>query len=167
MFNVSQRPLSELVNISSFPGIVKEQEYIIHSHTTGEVSQPMSLDNETPIVSVEAEVKGYEILSAIPLQTVMSTSSSSPHRNNDPIVIPTKVGVLGLLGKMTGAAAVLSTSTNMTENGRGKFKIEVVVKALGILGVYIDTLNEKSIEDDILITMGKYIASACTAQSFD
>lgn len=162
LFNVNQRPLSELVNISSFPGMESQTEYIIHAHTTGEVSRPLSLDDEPSVVSVEVEVKGYEILSAIPLRIVMSTSPQ-----DDNLVIPTKIGVLGLLGKMTGAAAVLSTSDKVTYHGKARLELRVVLKALGILGVYIDTLSEKSIEDDILITMGKYLASARTAQLFN
>lgn len=145
LFNVSQRPLSELVNINSFPGIESEQEYIIRAHTTGEISQSMSLDSQTPIISLEVEVKGYEILSAFPLR-------SFPLPSSQPTAPATKIGVLGLLGKMTGAAAVLSTSSKVAENG--KLQIEVVLKALGVVGVYISTLHEKSIEDDILIMMG-------------
>lgn len=147
LFNVCQRPLSELVNINSFPGIESEQEYIVRAHTTGEVSQRMKLDSETLVVSLEVEVKGYEILSAFPLRSVSHISPQA----SDSTPTTTKVGVLGLLGKMTGAAAVLTTSATVAENGN--LDIQVSLKALGILGIYISTLHEKSIKDDLLILM--------------
>lgn len=148
LFNVSQRPLSEIVNINSFPGIEREQEYVVRAHTTGEMSRSMRLDSETPIVSLEVEVKGYEILSAFPLRPV--TLPSCQTSNSTPTA--TKVGVLGLLGKMTGAAAVLSTCGKVAKNGR--LQIEVVLKALGVVGIYISTLHEKTIQDDVLVMMG-------------
>jgi hypothetical protein len=155
LFNVSQRPLSELVNINSFPGIESEQEYIVHAHTTGEVSQCMKLDSETPVVSLEVEVKGYEILSAVPLRSITDV----PSQTKDSIPAATKVGVLGLLRKMTGAAAVLNTSTKVKTGG--KLEIEVVLKALGVVGIYISTIHEKSVRDDLLIMLGTRSFTCC------
>lgn len=152
LFNISQRPLSELVNINSFPGIESEQEYIVRAHTTGEISRSMRLDTETPVVSLEVEVKGYEILSAFPLHSI--PHSSTP--DCDPSFGTTKIATLGLLGKMTGPAAVLSSTSKVLENG--KLHTSVTLKALGKLGIYISNLQSKSLEDDILIMMsGKVI----------
>ena len=146
LFNVSQRPLSELVNINSFPGIESGEEYVVRSHNTGEISQSMKLDSEMPVISLEVEVKGSEILSAYPTQSLKIRGSSGLKSANS------KVAVLGLLGKMTGAAAVLRSYVRIEEHGR--LNIQVVLKALGTLGIYISGLHEKSIEDDILILMG-------------
>ena len=142
LFNISQRPLSELVNINTFPGIESQQEYIIRTHTTGEISCSMRVDSETPVVSLEVEVKGYEILSAFPLNSISSHASE----HSEP---PTSIAVLGLLGKMTGPAAVLSTKVNAAENGR--LRISTTLKALGTLGIYISNLHSRSLEKDLLI----------------
>ena len=66
LFNVSERPLSELVNLNAFPGVQRGTEYIVRSHTTGEVTHPLNLNSETPVLSLEIQTKGYEILSAYP-----------------------------------------------------------------------------------------------------
>ena len=147
LFNVSQRVLSELVNINAFPGIENDQEYIVRAHTTGQVFSPLRLDSEVPVVSLEVEVKGYEILSAFPLRTFKVSSSAESVM---------KIAPLGLLGKMTGAAAIISTNFEPAPNQR--LRLTVTLKALGVLGVYVSTLHDMSIADDLLILMkGKVI----------
>ena len=150
LFNVSERPLSELVNIDSFPGIEAGEEYIVRAHTTGEVSNSMKLDSEIRVISLEVEVKGSEILSAYRLH------SFTHHESSGPTSTTTKAAVLGLLGKMTGAAAVVRSTMHHEDNGR--LNINTELKALGTLGVYISTLHDKSVEDDVLVTIrGKVI----------
>ena len=108
----------------------------------------MQLNAENPVISLEVEVKGYEILSAYPL---LALPSSIP----DNII---KVAVLGLLGKMTGAAAVVGSETRMEEKGR--VRVEVALKALGLLGVYVSSLGGggKSVVDDVLVMVqGKVV----------
>ena len=145
LFNVSQRSLAELVNIKAFPGIEAEQEYIVRAHTTEEISSPITLDARTPVVSLEVEVKGYEILCAYPLRS-FTLSGSTGLRSSS-----TKIAILGLLGKMTGAAAI--TNSSMRIEGNGRLKIGVSLKAMGVLGVYVSTLHEKTITKDVLVTM--------------
>ncbi|SPQ18354.1 76a4190c-5657-4e05-95d5-21f92ca54688 [Thermothielavioides terrestris] len=58
---------------------------------------------------------------------------------------------LGLVGKMTGCAAVLRTEFEVRENGR--LLVDATVKALGVLGIYISVLPELSIEDDFMVTI--------------
>ncbi|KAK4692530.1 hypothetical protein P7C71_g4698, partial [Lecanoromycetidae sp. Uapishka_2] len=151
LFNVSERTLSELVNINAFPGIASGQEYVIRAYTTCEISRSISLDSETPVVALEVEVKGYEILSAYRLHSVTLPSTAKNSAS-----APTKIAVLGLLGKMTGACA--ATRTDIDVNEKGRLHVEVALKALGVLGIYISSLHGWSIEDDILITIqGKVI----------
>ena len=146
LFNVSERPLSELVNLNAFPGVKREKEYIVRSHTTGEVTHPIQLNTKTPVISLEVEVKGYEILSSYLLSVVPSPKSSDPS---------TKVAVLGLLRKMTGAAAVVNSDTRLEGNGR--LRVEVTIKALGTLGLYISSLPKKSVENDIMVMISEKV----------
>lgn len=149
LFNVSQRALPELVNINAFPGIKSDQEYVVRAHTTGEVSRSIRLDSETPVVSLEVEVKGYEILSAFPLHSFTFSNSTTTGKT-------AKIAPLGLLGKMTGAAAIISSTGKLGPNDR--LHLAITLKALGILGIYISTLQEISVEDNVLITIrGKVI----------
>ena len=149
LFNINQRVISELVNINSFPGIKEDQEYIIRTHTTGEVSRSLRLDSKTPVISLEVEVKGYEILTAFALHSFTLPSPAASEST-------TKIAPLGLLGKMTGAAAIISTRSSLASDNR--LHLTITVKALGVLGIYISTLREMSIEDNLLITLkGKVI----------
>jgi len=150
LFNISYRVLAELVNINAFPGVEKDGEYIIRSHTTGEISNKLKLSDETPVISLEVEVKGYEILSAYPLRSFTLRGSTGLQSSI------TRVAVLGLLGKMTGAAAVNSTDMRIKEDGR--LQLEVGIKAMGVLGIYFSTLADRSVSEDVLIMMfGKVI----------
>lgn len=128
LFNVSQRSLTEFINIRDIPGMKNNEEYIIRGHTTGEISPVMKLDDITPVVSLEVGVKGWEILSAYPLRSFCLGGSQRLKHST------TKVALLGLLEKMTGAAAVLSSQMRMEENGR--LRISSSIKALGIVGKY-------------------------------
>ena len=156
LFNVSERSLSELVNINAFPGVGSGEEYVVRTHTTGEVTHPMKLSSETPVISLEVEVKGYEILSAYPLHVFPIPEPSIPDSS------ATKVAVLGLLGKMTGAAAVVRSETRLEDNGR--LRIEVALKALGMLGIYVSTLHQKAVEDDVLVMISEKVVPMRTVK---
>ena len=149
LFNCSQRVLSEIVNLNAFPGIEPDTEYILRSHTTNEISPPLSLDDELPIINLEVDVKGYEILSAYPLSSFSPTSSITLELSN------IKAAVLGLLGKMTGAAAVLKTDIRI--EGSNRLKIEIRLKALGVLGIYIPSIEGKSVEDSFLVMIHQQV----------
>ncbi|KAL9127597.1 MAG: hypothetical protein Q9217_003555 [Psora testacea] len=145
LFNVSQRVLSELVNLRDFPGVETGEEYVVRAHTSGETSSPIGLSSKLPAVSLEVEVKGYEILSAYPLQSFNLAGSTGLQHS------ATKVTVLGLIGKMTGAAAVIKTDMGLEGNGR--LKMQVSLKALGVLGIFISDLKGRSVGDNFLATI--------------
>lgn len=124
VFNVSPRILSEFINLAEFPGVEDGEEYIIRAHTTGDISNVMRLDDKNRALSLELAVKGWEILSSFPLHSFKLKGSQQ--------VDGIKVAVLGLLEKMTGAAAVLTTEMHV--DGNGRLRIESSIKALGVLG---------------------------------
>ena len=126
LFNVGERVLTEFVNSNDFPGIEDGEEYIVRGHRTGELTPVLKLSGPRAVLSLEISIKGWEILSAYPVR------SFSPSEGEDGDNKAIKVAVLGLLGKMTGAAAVLSSEMWMEKNGR--LRISSSIKALGILG---------------------------------
>ena len=71
--------------------------------------------------AVSLDVRGYEILTAFPLTVFHSESRGQVFLAN-----------LGLLGKMSGCAAILHSDFELRENGR--LLIDAQVKALGVLG---------------------------------
>ena len=122
-FNVSQRPLTELVPLSKFPGVVEAQYYVIRAHSSGLVTKPMQVVEANSLVTISLGVRGYEIMSAYPLRGFFDEKKKET----------TWVANLGLLGKMAGAAAVVANQVTKLENG--KIVIDTDIKALGVLGM--------------------------------
>jgi hypothetical protein len=121
-FNVSQRPISELVPLSKFPGVVEAQYYVIRAHSSGLVSKPMQVVDKNGLIFISLGVRGYDILSAYPLRGFFNGEKNET----------TWVANLGLLGKMAGAAAIVDNRITKSENGR--IFIDTSIKALGTLG---------------------------------
>lgn len=123
VFNISEQALTELVPLRHFDGIRPEKEYVIRAHPSGDISPPMSLTSDFPIVELALDTKGWNILTAYPLYSLPSS------------VERTDIAVLGLLGKMTGAAAVVGTPV-VEFRGIGVVRVNVTIKALGVLGMF-------------------------------
>lgn len=149
LFNVSGRPLTELVPLARFPGVVASSSssssshhssscsratapsslqpggknlYVVRSHVTGRVTPPLEAGAPGSVLTVSLGERGYDVLCAFPLAAAASRS-----RGGDVLLAN-----LGLLGKMTGCAAVLRTVFEVRENGR--VLVDATVKALGVLG---------------------------------
>lgn len=130
----------ELIPLANFPGVKPNQKYIIRAHPSGDISPPIGLGGEDmAMVDLALEVKGWGILSAYPLLSSSASSTASP----SPEV---EIAVLGLLSKMTGAAAILG-APQLTTSPPEDIKLSITLKALGILGIYISTLEDMSASD--------------------
>lgn len=140
-FNVSPRPISELIPLYKFPGVVEAQLYIVRAHSSGLISPPIQVVDPSSLIYVSLPVRGYEILSAYPLRGFYDAILDST----------TWIANLGLLGKMTGAAAIVDNKITKMENGR--IVVDTNIKALGTLGVYISTLPNTSFEESIIISI--------------
>jgi hypothetical protein len=128
IFNISQRPLTEFLPLARFPGVIDAQYYIIRSHISGVVTVPIQTIGEFSLLSITLDARGYDILSAFPLRSfVLPTDTDT-----------TWIANLGLLGKMTGAAAIVNNAITIRENR--EVMIETSLKALGVLGLYISFL---------------------------
>ena len=126
VFNVSQAPLSELVMLREFAGVEEEQDYVVRAHTTGEITEPLRLTDALPLVSLFLEPKSWEILTAYPLLAIENPAATSTSSN------VTNIALLGLLGKMSGAAAILSST--IEEHPSKRMRISATMKALGVIG---------------------------------
>lgn len=117
-------------------------------------------------VMVALDVRGYEIFTAYPLSAFDCEGKGKIYAAN-----------LGLLGKMTGAAAIVSSDFELERNG--KVELRARLKALGVLGaynskshvvyvqawgrtadslsanegIYVSKLPELTIEDDFIATI--------------
>lgn len=157
LFNISPTNTSIIVPLITFPGIdpsssiqktnvehSTSRRYIVRSHTTGTVSHIMKPLDPDAFVSVSLPTKGWEILTAYPLRSFTMAGSHGCHSST-----LTHVAMLGLIGKMTGIAAVVNSDIYVVEGGRLKF--DVNLKALGVLGVYHSDLPKKKIDDKVMV----------------
>ncbi|SPO02254.1 related to seed imbibition protein Sip1 [Cephalotrichum gorgonifer] len=143
IFNTSPRPLTELIHLSSLPGIVGP-EYIVTSHTSGTVTGPLDPGDYSALLTLSLDIRGYEILTAHPLTALGAT----------------RVANLGLRGKMTGAVAI--SSSTISETGHNRVLLNTSLKALGVLGVYISHLPSLSIADDFIATISGQVIPPAT-----
>jgi hypothetical protein len=145
-FNVAQRPLTELISLSKFPGVVEAQYYIVRAHSSGVITKPLQLVDPSALIHISLGVRGYDILSAYPLRGFVDEKKNET----------TWIANLGLLGKMAGAAAIVDNKITKLENGR--IVIDTNIKALGVLGIYVSTLPSISWQDSMMITiLGKVV----------
>jgi len=145
IFNISQRPLTELLHLSKFSGVIEAQYYIIRSHVSGIVTEPLQVVDPAALITISLDIRGYDILSSYPLRGFVLKSDETVWIAN-----------LGLLGKMTGAAAIVNSNLTMEDTGR--IELSTSLKALGTLGIYISDLQTRSIESGFLVTiLGKVI----------
>ncbi|GAB7358368.1 hypothetical protein MBLNU230_g2438t1 [Neophaeotheca triangularis] len=153
VFNTTQQALSEFLTLSDFPG-TESGDYILASFTTGRISKPTSRGQNSAMVGLELPVQGWEIVAAYPLRTFEMKSSKHP----------VSVSLLGLMGKMTGAAAVTGYDVYVETNGR--LRMWTSLKALGVLGVYVSNLADKSLEKDFMVMIfGKPVPVHCVGVS--
>lgn len=127
VFNISNRHLVELipVGVKYFSGVLDGAWYVVRSHCSGKTSRPVRIgdDEGEELLTVGLGVAEWDILTAFPVGVFGRGDNEKGELY---------VANLGLLGKMTGAAAILGSRYNLQENGR--VFVDVIVKALGILG---------------------------------
>ncbi|KAF2007168.1 glycoside hydrolase family 36 protein [Amniculicola lignicola CBS 123094] len=155
IFNCTQRSLTELISLEQFPG-AEEGEYLIRSYTSGKISIPTTITSQSTFVHLELPTAGWEILSAYPLQRF---NLERKHPASGPEAI--SVAPLGLLGKMTGAAAIVNTDS-FVQRESGRLRIWTSLKALGIYGLYVSDVKARNLEDDFFaMIFGKPVPFHC------
>ncbi|KAH8816375.1 glycoside hydrolase family 36 protein [Xylogone sp. PMI_703] len=156
VFNVSARPLTQLIPLRKFPGVIEAQYYIVRAHSSGRISTPLQIVDPLALLDISLDVRGYEILSSYPLRGFVD------EKRDDTVWIAN----LGLLGKMSGAAAVVDTKMEKFENGR--IEVQTNLKALGVVGFYISTLPTIDFKEHLLVTiLGQVIPTHTVSVSKD
>ncbi|KAJ8110286.1 hypothetical protein OPT61_g6830 [Boeremia exigua] len=155
VFNCTQRPLSELIGLDSFPGAEKGT-YIIRNHTSGQVTKPTTSESNDAFVHLELPIRGWEILSAFPLRSFKLKRSHEVQGSDE-----VDVANLGAVGKMTGAAAIVNTDSYI-DRSSGRLRIWTSLRVLGTYGLYISDLKHRNLDDDVMaLIFGKPIARHC------
>lgn len=135
VFNVGETDLSVFVSVAEFAAVGQSPwkegiKAIVFSHQSQTILGPIDIASTLPLqaspgtlIEVNLEPRTCDILSAVEVAWL-------PWPRAEVLV-----GVLGLMGKITGAAAVISSNISLGENGQTSISIEL--KALGDLGVWI------------------------------
>ena len=160
LFNVAEKEVSAVWPITDFPGVdiqpsksevgdKKAKSWIVRAHVAGLFTAPIvpSLPI-TPdmLISSTLAVRGYDVLSAYPIHTFGLHDEA------------VSVAVLGLVGKMTGACAIISSDMYVTENGN-RLRMDISLKALGTLSVWISNVKHRTVDDNVMVMiLGKPVS---------
>ncbi|KAK9476360.1 raffinose synthase or seed imbibition protein Sip1-domain-containing protein [Lipomyces japonicus] len=147
-FNVSEDHADifvKPVTISMVPGLVKGRDYVFRSHRTGQIvefSNPVedTAEDQTLMI-VKLAASEWDVFTAAPLATAVTLFKTI------------RLGAIGLVDKVTGAAGIERQQLTVPETGR--VILDVDVKALGMLGVYISGLDQvqQDAAQNLLITI--------------
>ncbi|EEH41614.1 hypothetical protein PAAG_03177 [Paracoccidioides lutzii Pb01] len=161
LFNIGAGKTTSLISILDFPGISpgSNDKYVIRAHSSGAISPIMKPSDQASLVSVSLETKGWEILTMFPVRTFKMPNRQTSSRG---ATINTDVAILGLLGKMTGVAAIVTSDIFLIANSRLKFNINL--KALGTLGIYISDSTCRTVEGNFLVLLHGQVVPMHTVQ---
>jgi hypothetical protein len=136
LFNLTDGPKREIISTREFstvmPSSATGTRVVVLSQATGQILGPLPLveavsnsssekDNEG-LLSAVVKGRSWDILSAVPVQRVESAGKTF------------EFAVLGLHGRMTGAAAIVSQKLELVD---GTAKVTLALKALGRLAVWV------------------------------
>lgn len=140
VFNISARKLTDIIPLERFSGVLPSLHYIVRAHKTGLITTHVQTSHPGSKLTVSLDVRDYEIFTAYALSPFESDTLGR-----------VQVANLGLIEKMTGAAAIVSSESDYLENGR--VLVDTRLKALGVLGIYISKLPDMSLDDDFIVTI--------------
>ncbi|KAB2574208.1 putative galactinol--sucrose galactosyltransferase 1 [Lasiodiplodia theobromae] len=151
VFNTTQRRLAELLCLDRhFPG-TEQGEYVVRAHTTGQTSKVPVSRSDGNTVHLDLPVQAWEILSATPVHTL-----STKHHED------VQVSVLGLVGKMTAAAAIVNYDAYVEREGAHRLRVWTSLKALGTFGLWVRDLAKYDVDQDfIALVFGEPVARHC------
>ncbi|KAL6237441.1 hypothetical protein BDW75DRAFT_82802 [Aspergillus navahoensis] len=165
VFNVAKGVKSAIIPVADFPGIHNQKEteagYIVRAHRTGRIVEGL---HASSTVSVTLNERQGDMLTAYRIETLTPTFNlkvnDDPDENTmttvkDPVPVPVSIGVavLGLLRKMTGVAALVSSDIYIENTGR--LRVDVGIKALGVLGIYFSCLQEWDIDEHFMVLLSE------------
>ncbi|KAJ9606256.1 hypothetical protein H2200_009217 [Cladophialophora chaetospira] len=165
VFNIAESETSFILPITKFPGVnapesttsdvgVSKEKWLVRSHVSQRItppihpSDPIRPDN---LLQCTLPIRGYDVWTAVPAHTFHLPEADSN----------IEIANLGLLGKFTGAAAIVEMTFNFDEVTdaalAGRLKIHVQLKALGTIGLWLSDVQSRNrkLEDLMVLIQGK------------
>ncbi|KAF8475802.1 glycoside hydrolase superfamily [Kalaharituber pfeilii] len=144
VFNVSSNPITEVVTLNDFPGIVPTEHYVIRAFAANTVvSEGTRSDRIGHTISLTLDSSGWEFFTATRVE-----ERARGRAQGDTFW----VGCFGLMDKIAGGVAVLAQ--NVTVVAEGRVRVTVTLKALGVMGFYISDLHARSIPNMLITISG-------------
>ncbi|KAL4998742.1 glycoside hydrolase superfamily [Aspergillus recurvatus] len=168
LFSVAKGVKSAIIPVADFPGIYDDTDetgpgYIVRAHKTGRIVEGLYASST---VSVALNERKWDVLTAYPIKSLSPTLNPNQNNNEKNMTMPNvsvDVAVLGLLRKMTGVAAVLTSDIYIEDTGR--LRVDVGIKALGVLGIYFSCLQEWDIDEHFMVLVsGRPVPRNCVTK---
>ncbi|KAI1342784.1 raffinose synthase Sip1 [Xylariaceae sp. FL0016] len=140
VFNTRQHRLAEIIPLARFPGVIDSMRYIVRSHSSGLVSAVIESSSPNALLKIALDLHGCDILTAYTVTQFESETNGRIYAAN-----------LGLVDKMTGAAAIVTNHFELLPTG--KVFVDARFKALGIFGLYVSSLSDMSVDRDFMVTI--------------
>ena len=150
VFNISDHEISYLLPITHIPGVKRgldeiDKKWIVRSHVTERITKPiiprLPMSPEMLVHQI-LDIRGYDIWSALPVH------SFTLHDK------PVDVAILGLLGKMSGACAIVESRLKVEGE---RLKVVVELKALGVLGIWVSGIESRTVDQFMIMIRGQMI----------
>lgn len=171
VFNIAESDTSFILPITKFPGVnapastaeTKEtpKKWIVRSHISKHITSPIfPSDPIRPdsLLQCTLPIRGYDVWTAVPVHGFFLPASDSH----------VEFAILGLLGKFSGACAIIDSSFTVPEvepdsgaeaqvQSGTRLKIHVQLKALGVLGIWLSDVqsNARKVQDLMVLIQGK------------
>lgn len=168
VFNIADSETTFILPITKFPGVnaptdksEPARSWIVRSHSSKRITRPIQPTNPIRpdnLLQCTLPIRGYDVWSALPVHRFHLPWSAQSNLD---------LAVLGLLGKFTGAAAIIETYFNFNEAndeataassgpaGGRRLKIHVQLKALGVLGIWLSDAQSRNVEDMMVMIQGR------------
>ncbi|EXJ96173.1 hypothetical protein A1O1_01299 [Capronia coronata CBS 617.96] len=178
VFNIAESDTSFILPITKFPGVnaptstsndagISKKKWIVRSHISKRITSPIHPSDPIrpdSLLQCTLPIRGYDVWTAVPV-----------HSFSLPVLgTALELAVLGLLGKFSGACAIIQATFNAAElesdsesesgskfgthaQSGSRLKIHVQLKALGVLGIWLSDVQSsaRKVEDLMVLIQGK------------
>ncbi|KAB8337026.1 hypothetical protein FH972_021330 [Carpinus fangiana] len=150
VFNCRPSAVTEILHLRQYLG-TEEGKWLVRSHRTGRLSHAMSLaSSEEAVDYITVDGHSWDVLTARPVTKLQTAAGYLLTAD------------FGLVGKMSGAAAIVTSSAEM-KLGNVRVQLKTSLKALGTWGVWVKLDSSAKIDpkDMLVFLEGQVVPFHC------